>query len=105
METHRRGPWGTPGCLPALGPERCPWPTPWGLLRRSSWGGNGPQGTPGPLSLSRGPTYTRSANLPRMAHRARLRLYQTVPQLEGALLRLEERNHVSIMGPGARTAN
>jgi hypothetical protein len=30
---------GTPDCLPALSPERCPWPTPWGLIRRSSGGG------------------------------------------------------------------
>ena len=30
---------GTPGCLTALGPERCPWPTPWGRLRLLSPGG------------------------------------------------------------------
>jgi hypothetical protein len=30
---------GAPGSVPASGPVSCPWPTPWGLLRRSSGGG------------------------------------------------------------------
>jgi len=38
-DAHARRLVGTPGCLPALGPKHCPWPIPWGLLRRSSQGG------------------------------------------------------------------
>jgi hypothetical protein len=37
-DADRRTMTGASGCLPASGPESCPWPTPWGLLRRSSRG-------------------------------------------------------------------
>ena len=61
--------------------------------------GNSPQGTPGPRGLSRGSTYRQSAGLPAWLMAPGCD-YTRLSRMEGTLFRLEERNHVSIMGPG-----
>jgi hypothetical protein len=88
--------------MPALGPERCPWPIPWSHLGPSSPG----RATDRRLRLTASACQEdlQPDSLPAGLF-APVFDYTRLFRMGGTLLRLEERTHVSIMGLGGRAAN